>query len=328
MPRRQPFTALCQTLARPPRAGRADLHTHSTCSDGAYSPAQLVDLACRSGLSALALTDHDTLAGIEPARAAAGTALEIVPGVEISAALNGRGIHLLGYFFRSDDPALNAALDRLHRERAARFRAMAERLRGAGVSLDEGEVRAAAGAAVPGRRLLAELVVRAGRAATVREAFRRYLSDRGPAALPSPALPAAAAIALVRAAGGVAALAHPSYDEGTRPILLELRSLGLGAVEVDYPGLHASKRRRLRALAVELGLAVSGGSDCHGPDVVHRAVGSGGVTAAEFNALRQRASFEVSDGFSRHLQQDQAGTGQDAQPLQRRGPAVPPEGPR
>src|SRR5262249_11112293 len=229
------------------------------------------------------------LAGLAPARAAAGGALEVVPGVEITAAHRGRVVHLLGYFFRPDDAALNAALAGLRRRREDRFRAMAERLKARGVSLGEGEVRAAASAAVPGRRLLAELLVRAGHAGTVREAFRRYLGDAGAAAVPSPALPADAAVALVRSAGGVAALAHPAYDEGTPQTLTELRALGLGAVEVDYPGLPPNKRRRLRALAGELGLAVSGGSDCHGPGEPRRAGGAGGVTAHELANLRQRA---------------------------------------
>jgi predicted metal-dependent phosphoesterase TrpH len=283
MPRRQPFTTLCQVLAR---SSRADLHVHTTCSDGAYTPAQVVELARRSGLSALAVTDHDTLAGIGPARAAAGSILEVVPGVEISAEHRGRALHLLGYFFDPADAPLNAALAGLRARRAERFLAMAERLRGCGVSLDEGQVRAQAEAGVPGRRQLANLLVKAGKAATVREAFGKYLGDFGRAAVPSPALPAGAAVALVRAAGGVAALAHPSYDEGTRPQLLELRELGLRAVEVNFPACPGGKQRRLRALAAELGLAVTGGSDCHGPEPVRRAVGACGVTPQELEALR------------------------------------------
>src|SRR5437764_4478862 len=98
MPARQPFTRLCQLAARPPAAGRADLHLHTTHSDGEYVPAQVVDLARRSGLAAVALTDHDTVGGIAAARAAAGSGLEVVPGVEISAEYDGRELHLLGYF--------------------------------------------------------------------------------------------------------------------------------------------------------------------------------------------------------------------------------------
>jgi predicted metal-dependent phosphoesterase TrpH len=283
MPRGQPFTALCQILAR---AARADLHVHTTWSDGAYTSAEVVELARRSGLAALAVTDHDTLAGIAPARAAARTALEIVPGVEITSAHGGRIVHLLGYFFDPVDADLNAALAELRRRRAERFRAMVERLRGCGVSLDEQEVRAQASAGVPGRRQLAALLVRAGAVATVREAFSKYLGDFGRATIPPPGLPAGAAIARVRAAGGVAALAHPSYDEGTRPLLIDLQALGLQAVEVDFPACQGAKQRRLRELAAELGLAVTGGSDCHGPEPVRRTVGSCGVTPGELEALR------------------------------------------
>jgi predicted metal-dependent phosphoesterase TrpH len=283
MPRRQPFTTLCQVLAR---SSRADLHVHTTCSDGTYTPAQVVDLARRSGLSALAVTDHDTLAGIAPARATAGSVLEVVPGVEITAGHRGRTVHLLGYFFDPADADLNAALAGLRARRAERFHEMVGRLRGCGVSLDEGAVRAQAGAGVPGRRQLATLLVRAGKAATVREAFSRYLGDFGQATVPSPGLPAGEAVALVRAAGGVAALAHPPYDEGTWQQLLDLRELGLGAVEVDFPSCPGGKRRKLRALAAELGLAVTGGSDCHGPEPVRRAVGACGVTPHELEALR------------------------------------------
>src|SRR4051794_14652650 len=109
MPRSQPFTALCHTLAHTSRLARADLHTHTTFSDGSYKPAEVVDLARRSGLAALAVTDHDTTAGVAPARAAAGSALEVVPGVELTASHGGKIIHVLGYFFRPDDGALGEA---------------------------------------------------------------------------------------------------------------------------------------------------------------------------------------------------------------------------
>src|SRR5947209_3453621 len=145
MPRRQPFTALCQALGRPRPGGRADLHVHTTHSDGTYTPAQVVDLARRSGLAAVAVTDHDTLAGVPEAQAAAGPGLEVIPGVEISAEHHGRELHLLGYFVRTVDAALQAALRRLRERRAERFWDMVERLRGCGVSLYEGGPPAHAG---------------------------------------------------------------------------------------------------------------------------------------------------------------------------------------
>lgn len=290
MEARQPFTALCQAAARSRVSGRADLHIHTRHSDGQYTPAEVVDLARRSGLAAIAITDHDTLAGVQPAREAArGLALEIVTGVEISAEYRGRELHLLGYFVDLEDTPLHDALARLRKDRADRFWEMAARLRRSGVTVDDGELRAFAGTGTLGRRNLAEFLVQTRRAGSVREAFARYLGDRGRVTVPKTRLPVAQAIACVRGAGGVAAWAHPSYD-CTRETLGELRQLGLGAVEVEYPAGRISRSRELRGLATELGLATTGGSDCHGPGHPRRAVGMYSVTGDELDRLRQLSS--------------------------------------
>jgi len=213
MPIGQPFTLLCQQLAQPRFAGRADLHVHTTHSDGNYTPAQVVELARRSGLSAVAITDHDTSSGVLAARQAAGTlALEIIAGAEITAEFHGRELHLLAYFFRPDDAALQSALSALRSDRAGRFWEMVARLRRLGVDLPDEILIGIGATGTLGRRNLAELLVRANKTATVREAFQRYLSDHGRAAVPKRRLPVAEAIALVRGAGGVAAWAHPTYD--------------------------------------------------------------------------------------------------------------------
>src|SRR5207245_11169644 len=158
---RQPFSALCRAAAQGRACGRADLHLHSTCSDGAYRPAQVVDLARRSGLAAISLTDHDTLAGLaEAVNAAAGTSTEIVTGVEISAAFRGRELHLLGYFFRADDGPLRSALERLVKERQQRFWEMVDRLKHCGVALADRDLRPYARVQALGRRHVAELLVR------------------------------------------------------------------------------------------------------------------------------------------------------------------------
>jgi 3',5'-nucleoside bisphosphate phosphatase len=285
-PARQPFTALCRALAQPFTQGRADLHVHTTCSDGVYRPAQIVELARRAGLAAIAITDHDTLAGVPPAHQAAGTHLDVIAGVEITAEHSGSELHLLGYFVRLDDQPLLTALARLHERRAERFREMVDRLRGLGIELDSETIGALMPGAALGRRHLAELLVRAGKAANIREAFQRWLGDHGRVNTPKARLSVAEASALVRQAGGVAAWAHPSYD-ATIESLRELRELGLQAVEVDYPHCRPSRGTTLRAWAKELGLAVTGGSDCHGPDQPARGLGTCGVTAAELEALRQ-----------------------------------------
>jgi predicted metal-dependent phosphoesterase TrpH len=265
------------------------LHIHTTHSDGIYTPAQVVELARRSGLAAVAITDHDTLAGIPEARAAAIVHLEIVPGVEITAEYRDREFHLLGFFVRPDDGPLTAALARLREHRVGRFWDMVARLRRDGVALDEDTVREHAGSGVLGRRNLAVLLERQGRVGSVREAFTRYLGDSGRVALPKLRLPVREAIELVRGAGGVAAWAHPSYD-CDRETLAELSSWGLGAVEAEYPAHRAGRGRELRELAAACGLAITGGSDCHGPEPARRAIGACTVSAVELAELRNRAT--------------------------------------
>ncbi len=284
MPSGQPFTRLCQALAQGPLLGRADLHLHTTCSDGTYTPEQLVRLAQRCGLAAIALTDHDTLAGIPPARqAAAGNRLEIIPAVEITTEHNGRELHLLAYFIAEDNPPLNEALAWIRRQRVERFRGMVARLRQASVTVPWQE-----GPNTPealGRRYLAELLVKAGQVGSVREAFARYLKDGSPYLPPRQRLATAEAIQLVRQAGGVACWAHPG-PAADWPALVELARLGLGAVEVDYPEVRRSRQQELRHWAEQLKLAVTGGSDCHGPG--RREVGCCSISSQELDRLRNR----------------------------------------
>jgi 3',5'-nucleoside bisphosphate phosphatase len=284
MPAGQPFTKLCQALNRPRHFGRADLHLHTTYSDGAYTPAQLVDLGRRSGLSAIAVTDHDTFAGVGPTRQIAGASLEVIAGVEITAEFRGKELHLLGYFFDLANEPLRSALDRLQEQRVTRFHEMLERLGALGVHFAEDEV---ARAPSLGRRHLAEMLVRAKKASSVREAFQRWLGDHGKASVPKTRLPVADAIALVRGAAGVASWAHPNYD-CTRESLIELKSLGLAAIEAEYPAFNATRVRQLRLLAASLGLAISGGSDCHGPDELRRAVGTSSIAPDDLARLRDR----------------------------------------
>jgi 3',5'-nucleoside bisphosphate phosphatase len=282
MPAREPFTHLCRQLARGPCVGRADLHLHTTRSDGLYTPAELVDLARRSGLSAIAVTDHDTTSGVEAARAAAGRTLEVIAGVEISAEYRQRELHLLAYFVDLNSEPLRNALKSICLARVERFGAMIERLRRCGVSV---QIQGNLDAEAPGRRHLAEMLVRQGKAGSIREAFSRWLADGSVAEVPKKRLAVAEAIALVNDSGGVAAWAHPAYDVN-QEMLAELARQGLGAVEVEYPEVRRSRVTQLRAWAAALGLAVTGGSDCHGPG--RRSLGSCSISDEELDRLRQR----------------------------------------
>jgi predicted metal-dependent phosphoesterase TrpH len=289
MPARQPFTRLCQEAFRAPSSGRADLHVHTTYSDGAYTPAEIVDLARRVGLAAVAVTDHDTLAGVAPTRSAARKGLEVVSGVEITAEHDGREIHILGYFVGLNNADLIAALDRLRERRRGRFHEMVEGLRDRGVPVAEEAVAGLATTATLGRRNLAQLLQDGGHVGSVREAFVRYLADDGPLNLPKERLPVAEAVRLVRAAGGVTSVAHPS-PELSREGLVMLRDLGIQAIEAAYPSIRAAREHELRQWAAELGLAVTGGSDCHGPGLPARSLGARGVTPAELAAIREKVT--------------------------------------
>jgi predicted metal-dependent phosphoesterase TrpH len=284
MPAGQPFTALCQALSRGCLRSRADLHLHSTCSDGTYTPAQLVELARRCGLSAIALTDHDTLAGVPLARAAAAdSGLEIIPAVEITTEYQDRELHLLAYWIDEENGDLQAALAQVRHGRVERFAALVEALRRQGLAVDDAHIDWQRQSL--GRRYLAEVLVAQGLAGSIREVFGRWLSEAATARFPKYRLPIAQAIALVRRAGGVAALAHPAYHD-THRLLGELTALGLGAVEAEYPDFRRSQSQQLRRWAAHLGLAISGGSDCHGPG--RRGVGSCTISDQELRRLRQQ----------------------------------------
>jgi predicted metal-dependent phosphoesterase TrpH len=281
MPAHSPFTQLCQAAVAPLRTDRADLHVHSTASDGRYTPAQVIEIARRTGLAAIALTDHDTVAGIEPAQATAGHRLEVIPAVELSCEYAGREVHLLAYFVRPEDPALRQSLDRMREHRAGRYAEMVAKLRRLGVAVPETPPNGSC----LGRRHLAEALVKDGTVGSVREAFQRYLDDDGPAHVPKLRFDFSAAIALVGTAGGVASYAHPP-PHVDRQTLCKLATLGLQAVEAEYPGFRAARTAELRRWATELRLAVTGGSDCHGPDGPRRSIGAKTISIHELDKLR------------------------------------------
>jgi predicted metal-dependent phosphoesterase TrpH len=283
MPRHQPFTALCrQAAASRTSFGRADLHIHSTASDGKYSPQEVVDLAARSGLRAIAITDHDTVVGVRMAKAVSSSGLEVITGVELVADHGGRQLHVLGYFIDVDDTGLIVYLAERRRARVCRFEEMLERLAKQGLHVER---PACDQESVWGRMHLARLIVQAGRAQSEREAFARYLHDHAAAVVPLASAPFVCVAQIIGAAGGVLALAHPASSI-TAFELGELRALGLGAIEIDFPGCRTSRRKQLKEWAEELGLAVTGGSDCHGPEPARRAIGSRGIDERELERLR------------------------------------------
>jgi predicted metal-dependent phosphoesterase TrpH len=251
-----------------------DLHLHSNASDGTDDPADVVRLAAAAGVTTLALTDHDTTAGWDEAAGAVPAGVRLVRGAVFSTtAPDGRGgevsAHLLGYLFDPAHPALVAEQERLRDERRRRIRVMAQRMADDGWGVDPDGLEARLDPAVPiGRPHLGRALVEIGAVASVSDAFASLLAKDGPYYEPKADTPITEAVGTIRAAGGVAVWAHP-WARKKGPIVEEsviedMAGRGLVGIEVDHPDHAPGDRDRLRALARDLHLVVTGSSDYHG----------------------------------------------------------------
>ncbi len=248
---------------------RYDLHTHSTCSDGTNTVEQNVALALERGLDGIAVTDHDTTDGLEPAFAvASGTALRIIPGIEFSSEYEGASLHVLAYWADPANGPLREELRRLTDTRFRRGEMMVEKLQEQGYEISFDRVRQIAGEDLIARPHVAQAMVEAGIVQTEKEAFDRFISDGGIAYVPKHALHPLAALELIRGAGGVCVLAHPGMWKGNGSVPDELiESMtegGMAGLEVDHPDHDAGQRTHYRQLADRLDLVPTGASDCHG----------------------------------------------------------------
>ena len=244
-----------------------DLHVHSNASDGTDPPAEVIRRAEAAGLDVLALTDHDTQAGLAEARAALPDGLTLIPGMELSCQLDGRSVHLLAYLFDQEDPALRAETSQIRDDRTYRARAMVDRMRELGADVTWEQVAEIAGGAVVGRPHLARALAASGAVATPADAFTAdWIADGGRAFVDRYAPDLARAVGLVKAAGGVPVLAHPRSPGYEIPdeVIAALAGAGLGGIEVFHFDHDQSQRVRLAQLARSLSLIMTGGSDDHG----------------------------------------------------------------
>ncbi len=278
-----------------------DLHTHSTASDGTDAPSALVECAARAGVTALAITDHDTLAGSDEAALMAGE-VELVCGVELSTRIleesdpASRSAHLLGYFFRDPPQEFRAWLETLKHNRRKRNLEMARLLseQGVEVTLEEAE---SLGRNITGRPHFARLMRAKGYVGSWEEAFRVYLGERGSAYVEREDPPIREGIERIKAAGGVTSLAHPARlckpdAESEAALIARLVALGLDGLEAWHPDHTEPDVARYRALAGRYGLMVTGGSDYHGENKPHAGLGgwNGGRIPSELlDGLRRRA---------------------------------------
>lgn len=270
-----------------------DLHAHTTASDGAVSPAELVEAALRADLRAIAITDHDTIAGNDEAFATgASLGIRVIRGCELSAYDGDFEIHLLALHIR-DAGAIRPSLEGFQRERVERGYAIVERLSRVGAPVDIDEVLAEAAGAALGRPHIARVLIRAGHASDHREAFDRYLGAGKPAYVPKPRLEIADAIGLAHSAGALAVWAHPGRD-GTRERLGRIASHGLDGVEVRHPGHTPADIVRLGKLAGDFDLVPSGGSDWHGVTEGYRVLGNMHIPEAWLELQDARIATRVA----------------------------------
>jgi 3',5'-nucleoside bisphosphate phosphatase len=272
---------------RPPRI---DLHSHSTASDGQYSAEQVAERAAAAGLSTWALTDHDSIASLAAARAAAERrGIRFVAGIELSVHLDRREIHVLGHFVDPASAPLRRFEDLLAENRRVRMGEIVQRLASVGVAIAPEDIEKFSGGKTLGRPHVARALVERGVVSSVKEAFDRFLGEGRPAYVGRFRLSAQEAIELIRGAGGAASVAHPGVSRVERGDLDRLKAWGLAGVEAYHPDHVPSQREKYLKLAAQLDLVPTAGSDFHGEAVApDRKLGMVTMSEAELGRLEAR----------------------------------------
>ncbi len=285
-----------------PGAG-IDLHLHSSASDGEHPPAQLVRAAAATGLGTIALTDHDTLAGVKAAQeAGAAVGVRVISGCEFSVGANWGEMHLLGYFLPPDSEELSSFLEDQRSKRAARAAAMVRKLVALGVKLGMDDVLAVANGGAVGRPHVARAMVAAGAVSGIAEAFERYLAFGRPAFVPKELPDIATVTALIREVAGVSVAAHLK-DRGTLAVAQELKDLGVDGVEVLHPSHGENIRERLLKAASAAGLLPTGGSDWHGDSLVDGQRGALGSVDVPAEWLERLEALHRSRSAAKEVRQ-------------------------
>lgn len=268
-----------------------DLHLHTSASDGKLAPPDLVARARAAGLTTISVTDHDTTGGLDEARAAAARhGIRLIAGIEITAVEDGRDTHVLGYFVETSDERLRSFLGRQRRDRVRRIREISDRLAALDAPIDPEPLitRGLEEGLSVGRPHVAAALIAQGYVQSWDEAFDRFLEKGRPAFVPRRGASAAEVIGVIHAAGGLASLAHPGLSR-VDALIPSLASAGLDALEASHSDHDPETESRYRALAAELSLAVTAGSDFHGDDVhAPCALGRITMTPAELVALEAR----------------------------------------
>jgi hypothetical protein len=264
-----------------------DLHVHSTCSDGTFTPEEVVQKAAELGIGAISLTDHDSVDGVPIAQEVGRSAgVEVVPGTELSVVLEGRDLHLLGYFIDPDHRELVDCLRIYQQERRDRAERMVRKLNRMGIRVKLEHVLAKAGSAAVGRPHVADVMVEEEFVFSPDEAFHKYLGYSKPAYEPKYTLTPADGIHVIRAAGGLACLAHPVLY-GRDDLVVAMIAEGLDGIEVRHVKHGPAEVARYEEMASQYGLLRTGGSDCHGDGRGESVMGKVEVPGEYLESLRQ-----------------------------------------
>lgn len=274
---------------------RVDLHIHTVFSDSSLTPEEVVEQAVRAGLEAIAITDHDSTDGIEPAlEHAKDHPIEIIPGVELATIFEGKEIHILGYFIDYKSRKFQDELRALKLGRVKRAKEIVTKLVEYGVPVSFEKVMEIAGSGVVARPHIAKAMMKDGLVSSYSEAFTRYIADGSPCCVAKKMLEYAGSIDLIKQAGGIPVLAHPK-DERTVAHIPELMSCGLAGVEVWHPDHTPKFIDYLLNYARKNGLLVTGGSDCHG---ARRGKPSIGRFELSFQIVEDLKRFRRQESFS------------------------------
>lgn len=261
---------------------RVDLHLHTTASDGRFRPTEIVHKAVALGLAIIAITDHDSVAGIAEALTAARDfpQLKVIPGVEINTDVAEGEAHILGYFIDYTDPELAATLERLRGSRVHRAQKMIAKLNDLGIHITWQRVQELAGSGAVGRPHLAQAMLEKGYITTLKDAFVSYIGRGGPAYVEREKITSVGAVNLIIQAKGLPVLAHPFTVKDPEAMIMELKAVGLIGIEAGYNNYTASEISQLVTLAARHKLITTGGTDYHGLDAAEVMMGSIAVPLA------------------------------------------------
>lgn len=272
---------------------QVDMHIHTIESDGTYTPEEIIQRAFKNHVTVVAITDHDTVAGVEAGRIAAEKIkMEYIPGIEISCNTQGLEVHILGYYLNLEDKKFLAELEELKRARDERNLKIIEKLKKIGIIVDIEELKQMAPGNIISRLHFANYLVKKGIVSSKNDAFIKYLGKNGLAYVPKENFPPERAVKIIKENGGFVSLAHPKLitldDQVLNELILKLKEVGLDALEAQYTSFSKIERQKYKRLAKKYSLIITGGSDFHGDNREGVDIGDAGLEYSQLEAIKTR----------------------------------------